>query len=422
MPQLSPAAMGPPSLDAAGRTAVGLDPSGGRKTWQVPNGSPSSAAAPPPAAAPISSTPVLNLRKSGPLPVSPPAPAPAPASGRRPPPSAKNAPRPAPARPAPAAVSAPASEDAVSGGADDEVAAWDKLATDTDEANARADTAPRSGRRPAGPASKKQHSGRNLATVEEPVSGRRLWWVLGIAAVVVLTAIGAGVALFFAWSSTPNNPGVGREPLRVNPAGGPKVYRTIKEAVDHATGNDRIILMADVTEADVRVPKKMENLVIESDPGRRATWRCPDVLPANASPRLLHLDGVTGFQLRGVTLDGGGKADTLVSLLGTCPGVKLDDLDLKNYVKYGVFLWNCDGDRDRPVVLSNLRFTAAGKTQTAVYFSFREKDPPKPQYVQTAGEWAFPPEGGKVQTSDGAALGNVKFPPGVTPEVVPAPK
>ena len=124
--------------------------------------------------------------------------------------------------------------------------------------------------------------------------------------------------------------------------------------------------MADIDEADVLITHK-QNLVIESAPDKRIVWRFPSGSNGN---KLISVDSSPGFALKGVALDGQGKADYLILLFGSCPGMKLHDIDLRNFKTYGVNSVSCDGFPKQPVVLSDLRFTTSAAAQSCVRFGF----------------------------------------------------
>ena len=387
-------------------------PSGTRKPWQVSNGSPSSAAPAPPAPAVVPapavapSAPAAAPRKSGPTlaaapPRSAPSAVPAPPPSARPvavaPPAAKVParpvlspvplrPAPAPARSAVTTTPAPAAAPPL----EEEAASWDKLVSDTVNPTGQMDTAPRSGKRP-GP-SWPGVTGRNFAL--PPLANPRLWIVVGAAtaAVVILIVVGVWIAIAFSsGAARPEGP-TGREPIRVDPSGANKAFRTLKEAILHAHANDHIVLAADVQEDDLTV-NKVENLTIESAPERRATWRTT----GRAMDKLLSVSDAPGFHLKGITFDGDGKTHILVQLNGACPGLTLDALRFDGIKTYGLVVADCDGAADRPVVLSNLSFDTTADTQTAVYFFFgRELLEPKAVVVK---DLTFGPQGVHVQSS-----------------------
>ena len=206
-------------------TAAADPPSGTRKTWQVSNGSPSSAAptapsvpAPPSRRRPLHRRPRSSIcqeradagdgarpggrrrsrstsrarpagRGRAPIAKAPVRPVLSPVPLR---------PSPAPARqgvtttPAPAPAAAPEEEEAAS---------WDKLVTDTADPSAQLDTAPKSSGR-SGSAALRRLASRALPP--PPVSSRRLWIVVGAATAGVVILIIVGVIIAIASSAGPN--------------------------------------------------------------------------------------------------------------------------------------------------------------------------------------------------------------------------
>ena len=224
------------------------------------------------------------------------------------------------------------------------------------------------------------------------VSNRRLWIVVGAATagVVILIAVGVCIAIAFSSGVEPNGP-TAHEPIRVDPSGTSKAYRTLKEALQHARANDRIVLAADVQEDDLTV-SKVENLTIESAPDRRAVWKTA----GRAVDKLLNVSDAPGFHLKGITFDGDGKTHILVQLSGACPGLTLDALSFTGIKTYGLVVAYCDGADGRPAVLSNLSFNTTDDAQTAVYFFFdRELAAPKALIVK---DFTFGPKGVHVQS------------------------
>jgi hypothetical protein len=201
-----------------------------------------------------------------------------------------------------------------------------------------------------------------------------------------------------------------RLPLHVDPSGEDKAaYRTIQEAVNKAHINDHIFLMTDVTEGIVNVSGK-ENVVIESGPGRPVTWKFKDSVSSNTEKRMLSVTSAPGFELKRINLDGAQKADTLIVLYGTCPDLKLTDLEFRFFNKYGLFVDRCDGRDRQPVVLSNLHFTTTDPNQTGIFFDY----PPghsfitKPQYV-TVQSCSFEGKGAAMTASNLEDVKNVKL-------------
>jgi eukaryotic-like serine/threonine-protein kinase len=408
MPQLSPAAMGagPPSGEATftalSKTGSSDPPSGTRKPWQLANGpTPSSASQLPPTSSPttVASAPGVITQQTGTMPgAAPTPPVVRPTAAVQPGSKAPVRPAlspvplrptPAPTRPAAASVQAPAAP------LEEEAASWEKLVSDTDDATAHQDTTPKSGKRSG--ASRRGLSGRNLQL--PTVSSRRLWIVIGAATAAVILLVGLITWIAVALSSTgpKTQPGqTQRQPLRVDPSGADKTaYRTIKDAVSRAIANDHIVLMNDIVEGTVSISRK-ENLVIESTPERKVTWRFPDDLPGADAIRMLAVESVSGFELKRVKLDGSQKANSLITLYGSCPDLKLTDIEFRNFKSNGVFVHSCDGTAGQPVVLSDLHFFTTSSNQTGLFFDYPGNSVVKKAQNITVKDCTFVGEGHKI--------------------------
>jgi serine/threonine protein kinase len=425
MPRLSPAAMGggPPGADATltglSRTGCSDPPSATRKPWQVAaNGTPSSTAPPrPPTPAPpaVLSSPDVNLRQTGAIPTSAPAtPAVRPGASVQPGSKAPVRPvlAPVPLRPTPAPVrQAAASVQAPAAPVEEEAASWEKLVSDTDDPQAQLDTTPKSGKRFG--ASRKGLSGRNLQV--PIVSSRRLWIVIGAATVAVAALITLITWIAIALSSPgPKSQPVQpqRAPILVDPTGATKgATRTIKGAVSRANAYDHIVLMGDIVEGPVSISRK-EGLVIESAPERNVTWRFPDDWPATDSVRMLGVESVSGFELKRVNLDGAQKAVSLITLYGICPGLKLTDLELRNFKQYGVSVTSCEGAAGQPALLSNLHFITSGPGQTGLSFDYPANSVVKKAQNITVTACTFIGEGAKMTATKVEDVTDVKLPEG----------
>jgi hypothetical protein len=205
----------------------------------------------------------------------------------------------------------------------------------------------------------------------------------------------------------------GREPIRV--ASGP---RALRQALQKAREGDHLLLTGDLEESHVTITQR--NLTIEAEPGTTVTWRCPAGTPATEKLLLLG-SNAAGLQFRGITLDGGNLIDTLVTIFAQCPGVRLENLQLKNSRKYGVLVMSGEGSAESPVEFRDITFTTR-PGQHAVRFDLQ------PQVVAVKRNRFFhfqgcTFEGGgyKLTTPDLATvdLDTLHLPEGVTLERIP---
>jgi hypothetical protein len=204
---------------------------------------------------------------------------------------------------------------------------------------------------------------------------RRAWWeivlvvlfaimLLGLAA-TVLTGIIRGLL-----AGKPAAPvATTREPvtLFVNRSGG--AFTRFDDALRQARTGDRIVIQDLAVDERVRlsVSNCPRGLTIEGEEGKAVVWRAP--AGALDTDSLLTVDGVADLHFRNLTLDGGDRQQKLVLLTGRCPGLTLDNLELRSFKVCGVLVMNCDGDADKPVTLSQLRLTATQPAESALQFN-----------------------------------------------------
>jgi hypothetical protein len=232
---------------------------------------------------------------------------------------------------------------------------------------------------------------------------------------VVLLA-GVGVAAYFAFfapSKAPPGPPA-REPLRVDG----KRYVSLSHALLNAADGDRIVV-SKIVEETVHVDKK--NLTIEAAPNAAVVWRPPMSMKAGSGGKLLIVANAEGLQLRGITLDGGGRADTLINIFGRCPGTKFERLQLKGFLKQAVYVTNAEGDANNPIRFANCAFDVpAGKT--GVLFDILPSLRPVTQNRHFSfRDCAFQGPGARVRYKRGSAIdkATIELPPGTTLEEAP---
>jgi serine/threonine protein kinase len=184
-----------------------------------------------------------------------------------------------------------------------------------------------------------------------------LWIVIGA---LLGGAILSGILflIFQSSDSSKAGPAKPREPIRVGPAnpGGLTV------ALKKARPGDRILLEVDIQEC-VTVDK--HGIIIEAAPGKNIVWKFPEK-EANATKLItIYAPDVT---IKGITLDGSNKTQALVQLYSSCPGVKLEDLKMRNTKDFDILIANCQGEETNPVQLNNLQFDTPATAQSAVRF------------------------------------------------------
>jgi serine/threonine protein kinase len=392
MPQFSLAAMGGPSTDS-GMTTPGRGPSGEpspppRKAWQVPGSSNAANSTPRAVAAPKTPTPPPAPSAPSPPPtVLPPAvqrrvvPPPGPAAARPaspPPPSPRPQARAAAA--APPAQPSPVVKPATNGqyltstpptpppsaSVEEDNNAWDQLVQAAESRTIRADSTPRAGTKARSGAHKRVTA---QPANDGPIDRRMLWWIVGgTAAVCVL----AGLLIWWVLRGKPQAPNAFAQgaPILIvsdqRPAADDVVSSldaAIKRIKQRPKLGGRIILERDVAE-EVQIDQ-VENVTIEARDGHKVTWKPPS---GNLKGKLLLLHESPNFRLKGVVLDGQDREQALIGLWGNCRGTVLDDLSLRGFQKYGLWVVNCKGEPGQLVIFSRLRIITVEAQQAGFYF------------------------------------------------------
>jgi serine/threonine protein kinase len=378
MPRLCPAAMGAstsePSLSVPSMAPSGMPSPSPRKSWQVsvaagsrtPTPSPGSGPTSPGQAAP---SPGRDVRGS----VSPPPSADARggAAGARTPSVKTVEQQPQLEIPNGRMRRAPTlSAQATRLTQVEESVAWERLAPDTEEPSAHADTDPKAPKK--GGAS---GSGLRPTLTEYMIrQRRRLIWVIGVVSAIVL--IGLTVTLILVFKSDGEPPG-NPSPLPsniivVHRAGKDGAISTLPEALKRAKSGSRIIVRDTIIEgglADSLDGKKVpKDVTLEADTGSGApevVWRLRKSI-ADA-PCLLTLTQLENFTLRGFTFDGEGRVKNLLILTGKCPGLKLENLKLKGFERSAVFIGNLEGAKGNPVTLKGLQIMSSKQVEAGLY-------------------------------------------------------
>ena len=236
------------------------------------------------------------------------------------------------------------------------------------------------------------------------------WLLIAVAVLVPVTAL----LLYLLMGSGDKKAKLpGREPIRVAP-GPSALFHALKKARD----GDTLLLGGDINECGIKIEKR--DLVIEPEQGKRVTWRCPT--NAQAGSKLIHIgSNAAGLQLRGLTLDGGGMTDALVMMFGKCPGVRLENLDLRNSKKYGLLVMSGEGSEDSPVEIVDVTFQSQAG-QSAVRFDLqKELTGVKGNRFLRFLDCKFEGAGPRVTTADPASvdLATVQLPEGSKIDRVP---
>jgi serine/threonine protein kinase len=380
MPQLSPAAMGGAAMDSStiisrGGPPTQDEPPSSRKVWQVPH-TPTPLSTPKPVRSPSATPPLPGTAAARPATSSSAAPSSSAAASAPPLAPAGERGRVEVAAPPPTIVKRPAAPVTkphpslngrvrVTSAAKPAVAPAEVDALAVTENTAENDSITT----PAVEAKKKVVKAQPAPSLGESLATKptKFWGLVAAGAVVGLLLLAA-----FVWvtghllGSTPPTTGANAPPVHV---GGPN-NPTIDQALERVRANGHIILETDIVASGVSI--KWPNLTIESAPGQRFNWRCPD----NADPKtpLLSVDSAEGFVLRTVNFDGRNKVDALIQLRGKCPGLTLQDLALSHFKSCGIRVTNAEGTDARPILFNRLQITHLEASQSGIRFDLDPTD------------------------------------------------
>lgn len=372
MPRLSRAAMGSGLADrgtAAVASPASASPSSRiRKVWQVPPTAPPQASPPP-------TVPAALARGDKSIPT-PPSDAPPLIAGQER--AAIKPVLPAELQLASADDEEPVAQPQVTeqpGQDVDEPLPWPPVAADTENLTAKADTNPHT---PKKPASRRLRKARALERARLKRQ-RIMWWSGGVTVGLLLVLAG-----FLVWMAVPRKPlevvptPITRPPLFVSHSGkdvsraisevmgkgsdkehtsypATQPFRTISEAISRANDKDRIVALDDVEE-QLELTGSEKELVIEPAPGKTLIWRFPRNVASGT--QLLALNGVRHLRIRGFTFDGSNRVDRIVTITGSSPGLKLQDVHLRGFRYSAIVMANAAGTPHEPITFDHVHVQA----------------------------------------------------------------
>jgi hypothetical protein len=235
---------------------------------------------------------------------------------------------------------------------------WERVTSDTEDLKGQSDTAPQ-------PAISPQTTPRRPAARPQsvPNEGRRFWVLALVIGGLVFGVALAALALGLFGGRTDQT---GRPPLRVgkNEEG---AFRSVGEALRNAQRGDRIVLLEREHREGLRL-ERLEGFSIESAPGVEVVWKAPP----NARPDapILSLASVKHATIRGIRFDGENRLTRLVTLMGYCPDLTIQDVKLEGFKQYGLAVTNCAGNPGQPVRLQGLRAAAGPRDRPDAPLAF----------------------------------------------------
>jgi serine/threonine protein kinase len=244
---------------------------------------------------------------------------------------------------------------------------WERLAPDTEEPTARADTAPTGSKKGS------TASGLRPSLAEYRVrERRRLILVVSIVSALLIIALVVTLILVFGGNSEPpvsDNPPPPNV-LYVSRSGKDGAHTNLTTAFRAARTRTHIIVRDGPLEEDIRILDSRlgaaKDVTLEGEQGANVVWRLRKNLPPQST--LLTLSNLDGFTLRGFTFDGEGRVRDLLVLTGLCPGLKLEDLKLQNFQHAAVSILNCKGKEERPIIINQVQISSTGQPEAGVFF------------------------------------------------------
>jgi hypothetical protein len=237
---------------------------------------------------------------------------------------------------------------------------WVELAADTENLTAKSDTDPHPPQKTV-----VRRPRRSKVSVhakrKHPQHG---WWLGGIGGGVLLALIGIMVwRLLSGGTHKELDSLAARPPLFVNSSGQDNAFRTISQAIRTATDKDHIVVSDDIEERlELTLSKK--ELVIEAKPGKSITWSFP-----RSETSGIVLNGVGNLQIRGFTFDGRNLVDQIMLITGHCPGLTLEDIQLRGFRRCGILVANCAGRKLEPVRFIHVQAPTRVTKEAAIAFT-----------------------------------------------------
>jgi len=256
---------------------------------------------------------------------------------------------PPPSRPAPAPPSQPVPElleiptPALAHPAPTEELPWEKVVGETDDLSRSADTTPR--------------TARGMRPASTRPSNRRTWILAGAVGLAAVLGVVIFLLIRGGPASTPATTTESRRAPLIVAADAP--YRTLAAALARVQPRDQILVKQDLTEylhLDADLARRLRGVKIQAQPeqGKKITWSPPPPGRGQSGQlpliQLLEVDGLT---LEGFTLNGEGRADSLVQLSAGCKDVLLKKLTLAKPRLAGIHFVNCAAEK--PIILTGVQ-------------------------------------------------------------------
>lgn len=287
-------------------------------------------------------------------------------------------------------------------------AVWASFGSETLAPTAKADTDPENG------AAARQVLGEESARNREK---RRLWRIAVILAIPLALVVAVLLWQFVLFQPGPRV--TVRLPLAVAKDGS-KNFKSIRSALHEAKPGDIIEIHDEVIEENVVIDKAVANHVtLQAPPGKTVLWF--SATKKDEKNPVLFFSKASGFRLKGkgITLDGDlearRKVDDLVFITSYCPGLILEDLELRGFGKNAMHIMNAEGEGKNPIRIHNLSINGSNdKTLTGIYFDINlSVSPQYNDWIEINDACVFPdmPAANAIKMKDNTVNNkNVVFP------------
>jgi serine/threonine protein kinase len=251
-------------------------------------------------------------------------------------------------------------------------------APETVDAHGHADTAPQPLIKPAtSPMAAKTADAVAFVKKQPP-------WVLGLATGVLVALFTFGIWRMSRSEST--TPAIVPGPATTIKKHGPTTFivkkggggkDTIRAALYDAHPGDIIAVQEDEIEEDLRSTLELgrfgDGVLIEAQNSSHSVhWTCP----ADTNARFIVLNKLKNFHLKGFVLDARGRVPDAVSIVGSCPGLLLEDVTFSGFTNSGVACWGADGEADSGrITFKNCRFLTEKPVKSAICFEQNSASP-----------------------------------------------
>jgi hypothetical protein len=183
------------------------------------------------------------------------------------------------------------------------------------------------------------------------------WFWPGVAGGVALLVLLLLIVVFAlrGKAKTPAKSGENRILTIARTAEGEDVFPSLQAALRHAQPGDTLVVRDETIEECIELSEpRFKKLTIQSglESGRSVAWKCPDSPTTGA---LLTIREVEGIRLKGFMLDGGGQAELAVDVRGRCPGLVIEDVEVKGFTRAAFAFVECRGSTSNQLVFRRVR-------------------------------------------------------------------